>query len=132
MRIGFVSTYPPIECGIGTYTSYLKETLQKIGNEIFVVTPQGTGGEGVFAGYMPGSPSMATKIFDVSSEFTPDIMHIQHEYGLYGPQRGIHVIELIVRYRMVGIPVVTTLHTVHEEPDQEEKIILQDCGIYYG
>ena len=42
---------------------------------------------------------MPTQIFDISAEFTPDIIHIQHEYGLYGPQRGVHVIGLIVMYK---------------------------------
>ena len=95
MRIGFVSTYPPIECGIATYTSYLNETLRKVGNETFVVSPLGAQGIGVFPIYRPESTSMPKQIFDISAEFTPDIIHIQHEYGLYGPQRGVHVIGLI-------------------------------------
>jgi glycosyltransferase involved in cell wall biosynthesis len=125
MRIGFVSTYPPIECGIGTYTSYLNETLRKIGNETFVVSPLGAQGAGVFPIYRPESTSMSTQIFDISAEFTPDIIHIQHEYGLYGPQRGVHVIGLIVMYKLAGIPVVTTLHTVQEEPDHAESTLLR-------
>jgi glycosyltransferase involved in cell wall biosynthesis len=104
MRIGFVSTYPPIECGIATYTSYLNEALKKIGNETFVVSPLGAHGEGVFPVYRPESTSMPTQIYDISAEFTPDIMHIQHEYGLYGPQKGVQVIGLIVMYKLVGIP----------------------------
>ncbi len=125
MRIGFVSTYPPIECGIATYTSYLNEAIRKSGNETFVVSPRGAHGVGVFPGYRPQSSSMSTQIFDISAEFTPDIMHIQHEYGLYGPQRGVHVIGLIVMYKLAGIPVVTTLHTVPEKPDHAESTILR-------
>ncbi|MCP4402669.1 MAG: glycosyl transferase family 1, partial [bacterium] len=125
MRIGFVSTYPPIECGIATYTSYLNEALRKIGNETFVVSPLGAHGAGVFPIYRPESTSMPTQIFDISAEFTPDIIHIQHEYGLYGPQGGVHVIGLIVMYKLVGIPVVTTLHTVQEEPDHAESTLLR-------
>ena len=96
MRIGFVSTYPPIECGVAAYTSYLNEALKKIGNETFVVSPLGAQGEGVFPVYRPESTSMPTQIYDISAEFTPDIMHIQHEFGLYGPQRGVQIIGLIV------------------------------------
>ena len=125
MRIGFVSTYPPIECGIATYTSYLNEALKKRGNETFVVSPLGAQGEGVFPVYRPASASMATQIFDISAELTPDIVHVQHEYGLYGPQRGIQVVGLIVRYKLVGIPVVTTLHTVQEELDHISETILR-------
>ena len=124
MRIGFVSTYPPIECGIATYTSYLNAALKKIGNETFVVSPLGAQGEGVFPVYRPESTSMSTQIYDISAEFTPDIIHIQHEYGLYGPQRGVQVIGLIVRYKLVGIPVVTTLHTVQEKLDHVEQTLL--------
>ncbi|MFC1534364.1 glycosyltransferase [Thermodesulfobacteriota bacterium] len=125
MRIGFISTYPPIECGIATYTSYLNEALKKSGNETFVVSPLGAHGEGVFPIYRPESTSMPTQIFDISAEFTPDIIHIQHEYGLYGPQRGVHVIGLIVMYKLAGIPVVTTLHTVQEKPDHAENTLLR-------
>ncbi len=125
MRIGIVSTYPPIECGIATYTSYLNAALRKIGNETFVVSPLGALGVGVFPIYRPESTSMPTQIFDISAEFTPDIIHIQHEYGLYGPQRGVHVIALIVMYKLAGIPVVTTLHTVQEEPDHAESTLLR-------
>jgi len=125
MRVGFISTHPPIECGIGTYTSYLNEALVRSGNETFVIAPFGAQGERVFPAYHPESDTMASQIFNISAELTPDIVHIQHEFGLYGPQRGVQVIELIVRYRLEDIPVVATLHTVNPELKHQEETILR-------
>ena len=48
MRIAFISTYPPIECGIGTYTCYLAGALKKLHNEVFVVSQVGAQGDNVF------------------------------------------------------------------------------------
>jgi hypothetical protein len=41
MRVAFVSTYPPIECGIGTYTSFLIEALARLPNEIHIISQNG-------------------------------------------------------------------------------------------
>ena len=125
MRIGFVSTYPPIECGIATYTESLNIALRKLQNETFVMSQFGAEGEDVFALYHPDSPTFASDIFSISVRMTPDVMHIQHEYGLYGSQRGVEIIELLLRYHLAGIPVVTTLHTVDTEFSEQEKIILK-------
>ena len=125
MRIGFLSTYPPIECGIGTYTEYLRGALRDSGNEVFVISQYGAQGESVFPMFQAGSLSFAADVFTTSTRMTPDLMHIQHEYGLYGTQKGVGVIELILRYRLAGVPVVTTLHTVYETLTREEEIILK-------
>ena len=125
MRIGFVSTHPPIECGVGTYTEALNRALRKLQNETFVMSQFGAQGDGIFPVYQPDSPTLAADIFYTSVRMTPDVMHIQHEYGLFGPQRGVAVLELILRYRVAGIPVVTTLHTVYPELTREEEIILR-------
>lgn len=126
MRIGFVSTYPPIECGIGTYTEQLHNALRRLNNETFVMSQFGAQGQGIFPVYQPDSPTLAADIFYTSTRMTPDVMHIQHEYGLFGPQKGVAVAELILRYRIAGIPVVTTLHTVYPELSREEQIILRN------
>lgn len=125
MRIGFLSTYPPIECGIATYTQYLNTALRKHGNETFVISQHGAQGDSVFPVFYSGSGSFAANVFNTSTGMTPDLVHIQHEYGLYGPQRGVGIIELILRYRMAGIPVVATLHTVNENLKPDEQLILK-------
>lgn len=125
MRIGFVSTYPPIECGIATYTRDLNSTLRGMSNETFVMSQFGAQGDSVFPIFQPDSPTLADDIFSTSARMTPDLVHIQHEYGLFGSQKGVAVSGLILRYRLANIPVVTTLHTVDEDMDNEQEIILR-------
>jgi 1,2-diacylglycerol 3-alpha-glucosyltransferase len=125
MRIGLLSTYPPIECGIATYTQYLNTALRELGNETFVISQHGAQGEGVFPVFRHGSGSFAGEVFSTTTRMTPDVVHVQHEYGLYGPQRGVGIVELVLRYRMVGIPVVVTLHTVGEDLKPDEQLILK-------
>ncbi len=125
MRIAFVSTYPPIECGIGTYTCYLNEALKKLHNETFVVSQIGAQGKNVFPIFSRDSISLGADIFNVCDKITPDVIHIQHEYGLYGSQRGVQIAEFILRCKLGGEPVVTTLHTVHVELEDFEKVILR-------
>ena len=125
MRIGFVSTYPPIECGIATYTEQLNNTLRAAKNETFVISQFGAQGDRVFPLYYPHASSFAADLYSTSVRMTPDVMHIQHEYGLYGPQRGVEIIQLILLYRLAGIPVVTTLHTVHDELNEKEHRLLK-------
>jgi len=125
MRIGFVSTYPPIECGIATYTDYLNEALRTLENETFVISQLGAQGQGVFPVFKAQSQSFASDVYTTSVNMTPDIMHIQHEYGLYGTQRGVEIVELILRYRLAQVPVVITLHTVYSELKRDEQIILK-------
>ena len=125
MRIGFLSTYPPIECGIATYTAALNDELTAERIETFVVSPVGAQGRNVFPVFPPGSAAFAPDVFAVSIRMTPDVMHIQHEYGLYGPQKGIEAIDLLLRYRLSGLPVVTTLHTVYSQLSAEERLLLK-------
>lgn len=125
MRVGYVSTYPPIECGIATYTQYLSTAVKKMQNEVFVISQYGAKGKHVFPIFQTGSISFASDVFVTSTRMTPDVVHIQHEYGLYGTQRGVGIIDLILRYRLSDIPVVITLHTVYEKLSREEEIILK-------
>jgi len=125
MRICFVSTYPPIECGIASYTSYLNQVLHKLHNETFIVSQYGAQGENVFPVYWPESISLAKLIFNIGTRLTPDLVHIQHEFGLFGSQRGVQVIELILRFKLASIPVVTTLHTVYDDFDEQAKTVVR-------
>lgn len=57
------------------------------------------------------------EVLEVIKEEKPDIVHIQHEYGLYETY-GDHnerIIELIKMIRQEEIPVVMTYHSVYRK-----------------
>jgi glycosyltransferase involved in cell wall biosynthesis len=124
MRIGFISTYPPIECGIATYTKYLTDALQSRAMDIYVVSHRGGSGKNVFTAFDYEDGDLAEKAFSMMTRLTPDIVHIQHEFGLYGKHFGVSVVPLILKFRLAGIPVVTTLHTVYDKISCEHRVIL--------
>ncbi len=125
MRIAFVSTYPPIECGIGTYTAFLVEALTKTPSEIHIISQYGAEGRHVYPSYSPREDGIAGKIFNAVVKVTPDLVHIQHEFGLYGELDGIAVLELIYRLKSTGTPVIATFHTVQEEPGFRKALIIR-------
>ena len=125
MRICFVTTYPPIECGIATYCSYLVDSLKRRSNEVFVVSQHGCAGENVFATFNSNDSDLSDRIFNTLTKFTPDVVHIQHEFGLYGPRYGVNIIPLLYSLQIVGIPVIVTLHTVYNKIPRGQKLILK-------
>ncbi len=123
MRLGFISTYPPIECGIATYTKYLTTALRKKHVDVNIISHLGANGQKVFPIIDYEDEDLAEKGYSVMMRLTPDIVHIQHEFGLYGKNSGVSVIPLIINFRLSGIPVVTTLHTIYPEISEKQKII---------
>ena len=54
-----------------------------------------------------------------------DVVCLQHEYGIFGGQRGSFIIELL---RGLKIPVVTTLHTILKDPSLQERHIMMQLA----
>jgi len=48
----------------------------------------------------------------------PDVVSLQHEYGIYGGAAGSHINALV---RELQMPVVTTLHTVLRSPNADQR-----------
>jgi len=132
VKIGVISTYPPVDCGIATYSAYLVEELRRLQNRVYIVCHSGGEGLDCCPAFNYNEPDLAHKAFEAMMEFTPDIVHIQHEFGLFGEQRGMNVIPLAYKFKLSQIPIVITLHTVSEEPDYEEltirKALLETAG----
>ncbi len=125
MRIVFISTYPPIECGLATYTKYLTDALKKFKKEIFIVSQIGAKGENTFPVYAPQHNDIAYRLFHVVEKLAPDIIHIEHEFGLYGSRRGFQIVDFLLRCKVTDTPVVTTKHTVFNDLTYTENIIVQ-------
>ncbi|APF19182.1 glycosyl transferase group 1 [Caldithrix abyssi DSM 13497] len=126
MRIGFISTYPPIECGIATYSQFLIDALRGLRQDVYVVSHLGGSGQQVFPVFDYEDKDLAEKAFSTMMRFSPDVVHIQHEFGLFGKHYGVQVVPLIALFKMNQIPVVATLHTVYREMVHEQHVILQN------
>ncbi len=129
--IAFVADYVPRRCGIATFTADLCEAvaLQAEGKyDVFTAamndTPEGYPypdrvrfeiRESVLADYR-----LAAEFLNIQQV---SAVCLQHEYGIYGGTCGSHVLAMLRRIRR---PIVTTLHTVLKEPDDQQRLVLQE------
>ena len=131
-RIAFVGNYLPRQCGIATFTTDLCGALAtEFGSERLFAIPVN---DPESAYDYPQQVRLELEQEDLSSyeraaEFLNfngnDLVCIQHEYGIYGGVAGQYILTLLRKLKM---PVVTTLHTVLREPDEDQRRVLEEVA----
>lgn len=127
LKLGFVSTFPPRHCGIGTFTIALARTL---GNFFLYPDPQVVAISDQKYKY---SPRVIFEIrqrrkedYRVAARFVNEssleVVNVQHEYGIFGGEHGAYILEFL---RYLRKPVVTTLHTVLPNHPPKRKMVTQ-------
>lgn len=122
LKIAFASTYPPTHCGVGEYTRMLVVALKSLYPKInaFILSDKRGGGERfdelaqvyVYPSFEHEEPSYRELLNNLSRIDGVDVLHIQHEYGIFGKHNGIvEAVEEARRERLVK-KVVITMHTV--------------------
>jgi len=127
-RIAFLGNYVPRCCGIATFTNHLWTAVSgQAGDAQCIVVAVNDRDEGY--DYPPEVRlSFGQKDLDayVAAAHTlnqsgADVLCVQHEFGIYGGPAGGHLISLL---RETRLPVVTTLHTVLEEPNEAQRKVM--------
>lgn len=116
MNISYISTYPPTRCGIATYTNYLSQALSKINKELRISIIAENGANIIKDKLFETSPCFdrkedyVQKINEAVAQSCPDIIHIQHEFAIFNPNRRfLNLLEELKKKTKI----VLTLHTVH-------------------
>src|SRR6202161_295117 len=126
VRFGFVSTFPPTQCGLATFTAALRSAL------LHSTTDEGWVVRLVDAPAAPllGDPVVAQLSAGDSASLRRsaaqlnlcDIAILQHEYGVYGGADGSEILHLLDQIR---VPSVVVLHTVLTDPTPHQRQVLE-------
>ncbi|MGC8972032.1 MAG: glycosyltransferase, partial [bacterium] len=131
MKIAFISTYPPQECGIANFTKDLVEAIYSNNRniEVFIFVPSDSEID-LEAEYNksfiihPGKDNY-TETANIINSLNIDCVSLQHEYGLFSGKDGEDIIFLLEK---LNVPIVTTLHTILTDPTENQKDVLKKIG----
>jgi glycosyltransferase involved in cell wall biosynthesis len=129
-KIAFLGDYLPRKCGIATFTTDLRCSVAREFPDIqCLVVPVNDLAEGY--------DYPAEVRFEIAEQDLPsylraadflnitdvDAICVEHEFGIFGGPAGSHVLALLRELRM---PIITTLHTVLCEPNEEQRRVMRD------
>jgi len=120
-----VSTYPPTHCGLATFAAALANGFTQVGvgdvGIIRIAEPGNTDENSLVVGYLPpDNPRERVNAARVINGY--DFLLLQHEFGIFGGEDGIEVLDLLAD---VHVPVVVTLHTVPLSPSIGQRRVLE-------
>jgi hypothetical protein len=124
---GFLSTYPPTQCGLATFTAALAGQVGRTGDSVKIVS--------VVDNHSPQAPAEVTYqwVRERRDQAPPaaaaldeaDVVFVQHEYGIFGGPDGEDVLDLV---RRLEVPFVVTMHTVLRSPAPRQRQILEELA----
>src|ERR1700682_5401930 len=127
--VAFIGNHLPRRCGIATFTHDLHRAVsiarRKLETCVVAMTDVGQ--------TYDYPPAVRFQIHDETiGEYVQaaqflnnegfDVVSLQHEYGIFGGDAGSNIIELLTRLEM---PIVTTLHTVLQEPTPVQRDVMR-------
>lgn len=136
MRVAMVTSWPPRWCGIATYAENLVEALRAAGADVHVVCHADGGRLGerkVHPVIDQGSPSWYRPLLRAVREIDPDVVHVQHEFGLYTffqtpgvydfePRNAFALAVPLFHWNATERPAVVTYHSVFSRLTREEAL----------
>ncbi len=137
----FVSTYPPRECGIATFTQdlLLNVISEDPGIKANVCAIDPSKDESAY-GCLSPLVYPKSRVSHVIKDTDPisfveaahrinatrfGVINIQHEYGLYGGTWGSNIVTFM---EVLEKPIITTLHTVLPKPPSEAKAVTREIS----
>jgi glycosyltransferase involved in cell wall biosynthesis len=139
MKLAFIGTYPPRQCGIATFSKNLYESMK---TPVLAQTVTETSNDSVEGFIVAMNDHDKTYNYPEEVKLTirqehqrdylkaakfinlsdANICVLEHEFGIFGGENGIYILPLLYR---LEIPLIVTLHTVLKEPSYNEKAVLQ-------
>jgi glycosyltransferase involved in cell wall biosynthesis len=127
-RLAFIGNSLPRRCGIATFTTNLQQAISTSSADVETAIVAMTD-----HGHAYDYPSVVR--LQVNDDRIKDYAHaadvlnagqfeavsLQHEFGIFGGEAGVHIMALLSRLNM---PIVTTLHTVLSEPTPAQHSVL--------
>lgn len=126
LKICFVSSYIPRECGIATYTDNLMSAIKFSNPSVETVVVAMDDGEkykysdSVIAEIAQNDDKFYLKAAKLINNSDIDVVSIQHEFGIFG---GFNGNKLLLFLKKLKKPVVMTMHTVPISTEKPYKII---------
>src|SRR5215216_1987583 len=128
-KIAFLADYLPRKCGIATFTFDLRNAVARQHSDVeCIVVPV----DDIEGGYdYPPEVRFEIQEQEIASyrraaDFlnfaNVDVVCLQHEFGIFGGPAGGHVLAMM---RDLRVPVVSTLHTVLQSPNEDQLRVMQ-------
>jgi len=128
LKVCMVTAYPPRVGGIATYASELIRAIKRYDHVIEVICHPDVevGGhenqKNVYGLMDIERAGWERIVFKKIQDLQPDVVHIQHEYGLYATEGdyGVPIIDLLFLLHVYRVPSVITYHSVYSTLSRAE------------
>jgi glycosyltransferase involved in cell wall biosynthesis len=118
-----LSTYPPTQCGLATFSAALLAHLPETGDNVGVVRvldePAPRNSPLIVHDLVNSCAASAAEAVGIIDGF--DVAIVQHEYGIYGGHDGEDLIPLL---NALTVPSIVVLHTVLADPTDHQRRVL--------
>jgi glycosyltransferase involved in cell wall biosynthesis len=138
MKIAYISTYPPRECGLATFNCNLIKavnanfTNQSLAESSMVIAMNNSDHldeynypsevKFIIRQHVQDDYSKAAEFINNSDV---DACVLQHEFGIYGGESGIYVLPFL---NQIEKPIISILHTILNSPTFLQKAIIKEVA----